>query len=150
MHKALIDSSTYFDMLNAPKHQHLVWAQNTRSHTLAYLSQYPKLALSALTIVEVVDGLKRKGQNDAIQQFLNQTLQRFEVIYPDQTIMALGGEINAALALTGNSIGVVDCLIAATAITHNLTLVNANTKHFRRIQTAGYNINLENWRDAPI
>jgi tRNA(fMet)-specific endonuclease VapC len=62
--------------------------------------------------------------------------------------MALGGEINADLAATGSKIGIVDCLIAATAIANNLILVNANTKHFSRIVYAGYGLALENWREA--
>lgn len=147
MPKALIDSSTYFDMLNASRHQQATWAQNTRTHTIRYLSRYAQLTLSGLTVVEVVDGLKRKGQDKAISQFLSHTLPQFEVIYPDQPIMALAGEINATLALAGRSIGVVDCLIAATAITHELVLVNANTKHFPRIVIAGYPLTLENLRD---
>ncbi len=147
MPKALIETSTYFDMLNAPKHRHAAWAPNTGAQTVSYLSQYSRLTLSAFTIVEVVDGLKRKGLNAAITEFLNQTLPQFEVIYPDEAIMSLGGEINAASALAGAAIGIVDCLIAATAITHNLMLVNANTKHFPRVVAAGYALALENWRD---
>ena len=80
-------------MLKAPKHRHTGWAQNTGNNTVRYLSQYPKLTLSAFTIVEVVDGLKLKGLSAAIAQFLNQTLHQFEVIYPDQEIMALGGRL---------------------------------------------------------
>ncbi|AIE83570.1 PIN domain-containing protein [Fimbriimonas ginsengisoli] len=147
MPKALLDSSTYFDMLNAPKHQQTAWAQSTRNQAIRYLGEYPQFTLSALTIVEVVDGLRRKRLDAAISQFLNETLPQFEVIYPDQAVMALAGVINADLVLAGTAIGVVDCLIAATAITHNLTLVNANTKHFSRIVAAGHRLELQNWRD---
>ena len=148
MLKSLIDSSTYFDMLNAPRHQHANWAKNTSRHTMQYLAAHPKLTLSALTIVEVVDGLKRKGQDAAIAQFLSVTLAQFDVRYPDQSILALGGEINAVLSLTGNGIGVIDCLIAGSAIVHNLTLVTANIKHFSRVQVAGFPLRVENWREA--
>jgi tRNA(fMet)-specific endonuclease VapC len=64
------------------------------------------------------------------------------VIYPDEATFALSAKINAALAVTGKTIGVPDTFIAATAITRNLTLVNANTKHFSRIQTVGFPITL--------
>jgi predicted nucleic acid-binding protein len=82
----------------------------------------------------------------AIAKFLDQTLLQFDVIYPDKPILALAGEINATLALGGRSIGVVDCLIAATAITQKITLVNANTKHFARVVQAGYPLDVTNWR----
>ena len=72
----------------------------------------------------------------------------YEVIYPDEKIIAIGAEINAALADAGQSIGLADTLIAATAISRGFTLVNANTKHFPRVQAAGFKITLENWRDS--
>lgn len=134
-------------MVAAPRYPQTAWAQNTSRHVLRYLSQYKQLTISAFTIVEVIDGFKRKGQNREMAQFLNVVLPQYEVIYPDQAVMALAGEINATLALAGNSIGVVDCLIAATAIEQGLTLVNANTNHFPRLIAAGYPIALENWRE---
>ncbi len=146
MVRALIDSSTYFDLLNAPKHQHLDWARNTSIHAISYLNQYPRFTVSGLTVLEVVDGFKRKRMEAAIAKFLDQTLLQFDVIYPDKPILALAGEINATLALGGRSIGVVDCLIAATAITQKITLVNANTKHFARVVQAGYPLDVTNWR----
>ena len=41
-----------------------------------------------------------------------------------------------------------DTFIAASAIVEKLTLVNANSKHFSRIQEAGFPIVLKNWREA--
>jgi len=70
------------------------------------------------------------------------------VIRPDAQIEDKAAEINAQLAKAGKTIGVVDTFIAATAIIHNLALVNANTKHFPRIQTAGFPLTSNNWRDA--
>ena len=148
MPKSLLDTSTYFDMVAAPKHPKAAWAQNTSRHVLRYLSQYKQLTISALTIVETVDGFKRQGQNQEMAEFLSIVVPKYEVIYPDQGSMALAGEINAALAKAGKTIGIVDILIAATAITHKLTLVNANTKDFIRISDAGFGLTLENWRET--
>ena len=148
MAKSLLDTSTYFDMVAAPKHPKAVWAQNTSRNVLRYLSQNEQLTISAFTIVETVDGFKRQGQSREAAEFLNVVVPKFEVIYPDQDSMVLAGEINAVLAKTGKTIGIIDILIAASAVTHNLTLVNANTKDFVRISDAGFPVTLENWRDA--
>jgi tRNA(fMet)-specific endonuclease VapC len=53
----------------------------------------------------------------------------------------------AALAKARLSIGVVDTLIAATAISQRLILINGNTKHFSGVQAAGFPLTLENWRE---
>ena len=106
------------------------------------------LTLSTFTVFEHLDGLYRSGQATAAKDFSRMVLPKFEVIDTDHTIVALGAEINAALAKSGQSIGVVDCLIAATAISRNLTLVNSNTRHFPRVVAAGFPLTLENWRDT--
>lgn len=147
MHKALLDTSTLFDIRRAAKKRSATWAQNTLRHLLAYQAHYPILTISAFTAFELLDGLHRDGQANAIQDFHARVLPSFEVIYPDQDIVTLSAEINAALS-KGQSIGIVDTLIAATAISRKLTLVNANTKHFPRVQVAGFPLILENWREA--
>lgn len=114
MLKALIDTSTFVDLGRAIKHRRAAWAQNSLRHLLAYKADYPKLTLSAFTIFEHLDGLYRDAQLTAVQEFSFKVLPDFEVIYPDHDILALGAEINAALAKSRQSIGVVDTLIAAT------------------------------------
>jgi tRNA(fMet)-specific endonuclease VapC len=43
------------------------------------------------------------------------------------------GNILADLRETGQTIGIEDVLIAASALTHQCTVVTANTRHFSRI-----------------
>ena len=59
----------------------------------------------------------------------------------------LAGTIHGVLKLQGRSIGEIDPLIAATALTYGLTLVTANTKHYQFVIDAGFPIQLENWRE---
>lgn len=47
----------------------------------------------------------------------------------------------------GIPIGRSDPMIAAIAITNNLTLITGNTKHYQRIVDLGYPLKLENWRE---
>lgn len=146
MPRALIDTSTYLDILKAADNRSASWAENTAKHVLEYLGDHPMLTISAFTIFEVLDGIYRKRVHGAGEEFLNNILPSLDVIYPDQTVMALGAEINAALTLVGSTIGGVDSLIAATAIVHKLTLVNANTKHFQRVNAVGFPLMIQNWR----
>jgi tRNA(fMet)-specific endonuclease VapC len=115
---------------------------------MEYLDQHSKLAVSALTVFEVRDGINRRGVAGDADQFLSVTVPQREVVYPDQEIITLAAKINASLVLTRYNVGVVDTLIAATAIAKNLVLVNANTRHFSRVQAAGFSLQLQDWRDV--
>ena len=44
-------------------------------------------------------------------------------------------------------VGWADPLIAAIAFCNDATLVTGNTDHFARVQTLGYPLRLENWRE---
>ena len=54
-------------------------------------------------------------------------------------------QIRANLTSTGELIGPNDLIIAAIALTHNLTLVTHNTAEFSRVKT----LQLEDW-ELPI
>ncbi len=148
MHKVLLDSSTFFDIRRATKKGRSEWAQNTLRNLLAYQARHKKLTVSAFRVFEFLDGLHRAAQPSAIEDFYAQVIPSFEVIYPDQEITALAANINASLSRAGQGIGIVDTFIAATAIRRDLALVNANTKHFPRVQAAGFPIVLLNGRVA--
>ena len=51
------------------------------------------------------------------------------------------GEYKALLSKNGIIIDDMDLLIASTAITHNLTLVTNNVRHFGRIKE----LEIDNW-----
>jgi tRNA(fMet)-specific endonuclease VapC len=146
--KVLIDTSTFFDIRRAPKNLKAPWAQNTLYKLVQYQAHHPKLTVSAFTVFEHLDGLNRQGKQTEAAEFMTRVLPSLEVIYPDQEIYALAAAIHAALAVAGKTIGVPDTFIAATAIIQKLPLVNANTKHFPRVQAAGFSVALENWREA--
>jgi tRNA(fMet)-specific endonuclease VapC len=54
----------------------------------------------------------------------------FSIIEADATIADMAGRIGAMLLDVGKQIGMPDLLIAATAITNDLTVVTRNTRHF--------------------
>jgi tRNA(fMet)-specific endonuclease VapC len=146
--KALIDSSTLFDISRATKGRKDEWATNTVGKLANYELQFPKLTISGITVFELLEGMYRGGEARAIAEFHTKLLPRYEVIQPSIEIEDKAAEIHAKLRLAGQSIDVPDTLIAATAIIHSLTLVNANTRHFPRVAAAGFPLKFENWRDA--
>jgi len=144
---ALFDSSTYVDVQRAPKHLRKEWAQNTLHHWLEYRTANGRLAISALTLFELLDGLHRGQAPGELARFRTEALPFLEVIYPNRAIVELAAQINAALGSAGLVIGVPDVIIAATAISEGLVLVNSNTRHFERVRTAGFPLEMENWRN---
>jgi tRNA(fMet)-specific endonuclease VapC len=63
------------------------------------------------------------------------------VIELDQRIADTAAQMYQTLAARGDLIPDADLLIAATALTHGLTLVTHNTQHFSRIP----GLSLEDW-----
>ena len=58
------------------------------------------------------------------------------------SIAERSGKLRAQLTNAGIIVGQYDLLIAATALTHQHTLITANTKDFRSIP----DLQIENWR----
>ncbi len=92
------------------------------------------LFLSVLTLGEVRKGITtvtdpaRKGR---LETWLSGGLiVRFEgrILGIDQAIADRWGQISGTLALRGTPLPVIDGLLAATALHHNLTLVTRNTR----------------------
>ena len=107
------------------------------------------LYLSVLTIGEIRKGITqltdgRKRQQ--LEQWLGSELQeRFgrRLLSINREIADIWGAITGQSRMKGITLPIVDGLIAATAIHHNLTLVTRNIKDF-----AAWNVPLLNpWKD---
>ncbi|TAF07414.1 MAG: type II toxin-antitoxin system VapC family toxin [Nostocales cyanobacterium] len=115
----------------------------TKANT--YLSQFEKYTISVITVMEIVEGWQKRKQEQRLQQFLT-ILNSQEILSFDLAESVLAGKIYADLETTGKRIGYPDCMIAAIAICHDLTLVTGNLSHYQRIQDLGYSLILDNWR----
>src|SRR5262249_57195236 len=100
---------------------------------------------SAITFMEVIRGYQKKQASRQLQPFLT-AMATEEIIGFDKATAELAGRIAGELERIGQPIGLADPMIAATALTHSLELVTANTAHFHRIQHLGYPLTLVNWR----
>jgi predicted nucleic acid-binding protein len=81
-------------------------------------------------------------------------IQRFEAVFaknheiaPDEQDYRLAAETSGALNRQGTPIGLIDPLIAASAIRRGYGVAGGNTDHFGFIHKVGYAFHSENWRD---
>ncbi|MEH2110191.1 type II toxin-antitoxin system VapC family toxin [Nostoc sp.] len=136
--KSLLDTDILSEIIKRVNPRIIVKANN-------YLSQFDKYTISAITVIEILEGWQKRKQEKRLQQFLTIVASQ-EILSFDLTEAVLAGKIYADLETTGKRIGYPDCMIAAIAISHNLTLVTGNLSHYQRIQDLNYSLRLDNWR----
>src|SRR3990167_8208536 len=95
------------------------------------------VSISVISLFEVWDGIfgstkisVEKGRL-GLEIFLKEFVAG--VLLVDEKISIKAGEIRAQLRASGELIGNLDILIAATCIVNGLTLVTKNKRHFGRI-----------------
>ena len=91
------------------------------------------VCVSAVTVAELEFGAaasRKQGDNFAR---LDRFLLEFEVLSFDRPAARQYGPLRATLQAKGKSIGPMDCLIAAHALSAGATLVTNNTREFSRV-----------------
>ena len=114
---------------------------------IAYKAIFKHYTISVITVSEIIKGWRKLNRQDRIQDFLID-LPQMEILSLDLKSAELSGLIHADLEKTGQPIGLADVLIASIAIQNNLILVTGNTKHYQKIQSLGYHLQLDNWRNG--
>jgi tRNA(fMet)-specific endonuclease VapC len=99
------------------------------------------VAVSTITIAELVYGAQKSNQVEQNMAALDQFLLPLEIADFDQNAVIVYGYIRKQLENKGTPIGSMDMLIAAHALSLDITLVTNNTREFKRIQ----NLKLEDW-----
>ncbi len=103
------------------------------------------LYLSVLTVGEIRKGIvaiEQGRRRVALQSWLETDLKpRFSgrVLPIDEATADRWGAITGEAASQGITVPVVDALLAATALQHNLTLVTRNTKNFAGTSVPAFN-----------
>jgi tRNA(fMet)-specific endonuclease VapC len=138
MEKTLLDTDIFSEILKKKHHQVITLAQQ-------YHAQFERYMVSTITILEVVKGFHKVRREEEIQRLLTE-LGVAEIMTLTMPSAVLAGRIYADLERTGEPIGRADPMIAAIAIHHNLILATGNTRHYQRIQQAGYALALTNWK----
>lgn len=110
------------------------------------LSRFEKLesgdvGISVITYGELAYGAAKSAETERATAGLQRLVALLPVLpLPEQAGRAYG-EIRAALAAKGTTIGPNDLWIAAHALAAGLTLVTNNEREFRRV----HNLKVENW-----
>lgn len=103
--------------------------------------QTSDIFISSITIAELEYGASKSQAFERNRTALQQFLMPFEILEFDQQDAQVYGKIRAYLEKKGEMIGSLDALIAAQAISKDVTLVSNNAKEFIRAP----NLKLENW-----
>lgn len=82
-------------------------------------------ALSVLTVAELFAGIREGAERGALETMLASC----ELIEVDEAIAREGGLLRRRYR-PSHGVGIVDAMIAATALTHGLRLATLNRKHF--------------------
>jgi len=118
MKRLLLDTSVVIDFLRrADKRQ-----------TLLYKLSTEHCAISLITHTELLAG-KSVWESKKAREELETLFSGLTILPFDAAISEKAGAIKAVHA----SVDLLDCIIAATAICHDLELVTFNTKDFSRI-----------------
>jgi tRNA(fMet)-specific endonuclease VapC len=91
------------------------------------------LAISIITYGEIQEGILYWQNRQPHEHGFRQFLRWVRVLPLTRTTMQHFARIRGDLRVRGQLIGDMDLLIAATALTHQLTLLTRNVRHFERI-----------------
>ena len=119
----LIDTDTVADWLN----------NRPEAVRLLAVLQPEGLAISLITYGEVYDGIYYGRDPGSAERTFGRFLRGVTVIPLTRTIMKRFASIRGHLRRQGFMVQDPDLLIAATALTHDRTLVTRNLRHFQRI-----------------
>lgn len=108
----------------------LIWHLRGYPQATRRLDQLPALTLSAVSYLEVLQGMRNKAEFVAVQKMLQ---RRHAVTLPlTEGITRRATELMEAMTLS-HGLQMGDALIAATALEHGLPVLTGNVKHFSAI-----------------
>jgi predicted nucleic acid-binding protein len=108
----------------------LIWHLRGYAQATQRLDQLHPLTLSAVTYMEVLQGMRNKAELAAVKKMLE---RRSAVILPiTEAITRQAMELLESLALS-HGLQMGDALIAATALELHMPVLSGNVKHFAAI-----------------
>lgn len=100
-----------------------------------------QIGVSVITVAELQYGVQKSNRISQNQQALEQFLSPLIIADFDYRAAVIYGNLRAILDSQGMPIGSLDMLIAAHALSLNITLVTNNAREFSRVP----NLKVENW-----
>ena len=111
---------------------------------LRKFEQYPvyEFGISSITHAELQYGVEKSKNTKTNQDALNEFLLPLTILpFHGKNLVTCYGEIRTSLESKGKIIGPLDMLIAAHALSLDLTIISNNIKEFMRIPK----LKCENW-----
>jgi len=99
-------------------------------------------ALCSVVKAELLYGAYKSQQSERTLKNLTEFFKPFASYSFDDAASVVYGQIRAALATRGTPIGPNDLMIAAIALSNDLTLITNNTREFSRVD----NLQIEDWQ----
>ena len=99
------------------------------------------ICLSSITVSELQYGVWKSQQIKKNIRRLDEFLTPFAILAYDENASICYGKIRSQLEREGKVIGPLDMLIAAHALSRNLTLITNNEKEFNRVKS----LKVKNW-----
>ena len=99
------------------------------------------IGISSISVAELEFGVYKSQFPERNQQALEQFLLPLTIVDFDAGAAKMYGKVRAILEKQGTPIGSLDTLIAAHALSLQITLITNNVKEFSRVP----NLKLENW-----
>ena len=109
----------------------------------AEVRSVPK-SISVISYGELVFGARRSTYVEKNLAVAYRVAEIFPIIDVTRSVMDVFAELKDRLQRDGTRLEDMDLFIAATALSHNLTLVTNNEKHFSRIS----GLKIENWKSG--
>ena len=119
----------------------LIWYLRGLPKAAQFLHALPALQLSAVSYIELVQGMRNKRELETLKADLD---QRRAILLPITEAISVRAVTLVENHFHSHALQLADALIAATAIEHGLSLATANDKHYRVIT----NLHLEVFRPA--
>ena len=99
-----------------------------------------EICLSAISLSELRFGADKR-RSKRLHGLIDTFTATIDVLPFDTVAATIFGRVCAALQSKGTPMGTLDTLIAAHAMSLNLTLVSNNTKHFKQVR----GLKTQNW-----
>lgn len=116
MNSVVVDTSVVIDFLRC---------KDKKSHSFISLASENYLYVSVLTHTELWSG-KSVWESTKVQKELQVLFSGLTILPVTEAISQLAGKLKSHHP----SVALIDCLIAATAIQHNMPVATLNYKHF--------------------
>jgi tRNA(fMet)-specific endonuclease VapC len=100
-----------------------------------------EVAISAVTQGELIYGLEKRGNPEALRALIHEFLIRVEVLPWSATVANVYGALRASCARRGVGLGALDMMIAAQAVAADSVLVTRD-RAFHRVE---HGLKLDDW-----